>query len=303
MGLDVFSSVGAQLKMIFKQIIFLVKIGLFGLFFLAGCQQNTTIPNNPANATGKSVAYPRKPTVAEAKQELEQILKKAAPIGSSKERVIKWIELPKRKAARKFAKAKFPEQRGGLSAWLDKQPLIIDGDYTAVKKIQGSSSEGWLRGSRYKPSALSGLIGGMGVFRFRGSKFYAFIAFYLDKKEKLVDRSVLDIGEAGMKQVPGKPTLEEVRNMIKKEVPLGFERAKVAAWLDSKKIDRSDAPRDKPIKNNGPHPMDLSGTIQAIIREASRGFAGRTDITITFRFNKAGKLTEYSAHEIGTGMP
>lgn len=286
--------------MIFKQIIFLVKIGLFGLFLLAGCQQNTTIPNKPASAIGKPATSPREPTVAEAKQELERILKRVTPVGSSKEQIIAWSELPKRKAAAMY-KQGVPDDK--VEKWLSSQPLIIDGSYENVEKLVGSSSEGWLRGSRYKPSALSGLIGGMGVFRFRGSKFYAFIAFYLDKKEKLVDRSVLDIGEAGMKQVPGKPTLEEVRNMIKKEVPLGFERARVAAWLDSKKIDRSDAPRDKPIKNNGPRPMDLSGTIQAIIREASRGFAGRTDITITFHFNKAGKLTEYSAQEIGTGMP
>ena len=98
-----------------------------------------------------------------------------------------------------------------------------------------------------------------------------------------------------------KSRIAELRTEIKVQIPLGSSEKDVLAYLDKNHIEHTgyvDADNDQEIlKLNG-----APGRVNGTIRHVSRGLFYRSDIRLSFWFDKNRKLSSYEVVEAVTSF-
>lgn len=98
-----------------------------------------------------------------------------------------------------------------------------------------------------------------------------------------------------------KTKVAELRSEINAQLPIGSSQTDVIAYLNKKHIEHTpyvDAGTDQEIlRLNG-----APGRVNGIIRNVSSGLFYRSDITLSFLFDKSGRLCSYDVSEAITSL-
>jgi len=95
--------------------------------------------------------------------------------------------------------------------------------------------------------------------------------------------------------------IAKLKSEIKVELPIGSSERDVIAYLDKNHIEHTayvDAGNDQELlRLNG-----APGRVNGIIRHVESGLFYRSDITLSFRFDKSGRLSSYDVVEAVTSL-
>jgi hypothetical protein len=159
----------------------------------------------------------------------------------------------------------------------------------------------------FKPNDLGGVVIGSADKRHQGKHYFIRSVLLFSTKDRLVFRTVDFIGDLAQRQVPGKPTAKELDNLFKQRFSIGSSQKVVERWIKAHKLSydliRHNFADISMVRDAKLRAAELGSLIETKVPYASASSEGRTDILISFFFDKNEKLKTFIVEEVGTGLP
>lgn len=235
----------------------------------------TTQPSSDSQQTFMGLSYDEaENTFGNARKAIESLMNQRTLTGKSRQEIENAIKAQSKDAHFEYVlQEKLPSYQG-----LTDILLLMGYQRTAYRDVLVVKKPFWVKGQLCDSTS----------------------AFLFDSHGKMTKARIIEMF--------AHPTIDEVKAMLHKDIPIGASRMQVESWLKSRKIWRayldakkSDISEESDVQQSKHRAAELSGFTRASLPYIGMTYPVIWSHHLLFFYGKSGKLRDYVVRTIGSG--